>query len=174
MADLDAMVVDLSSVAAAATVPAAIAQRATSMADRFGEIRDGWVQVRARIDAALETLAQVDRALPFIDLPTGPTEELAALDQRLADISASAARLRTGATGRVQAVVDGATGSARRRGPGGGRRDAHRGRAGRGRGSGGRAQGTMDMVMWITTVVLLLLVGYVAAPQLAPLRGYRR
>ena len=108
VADLDTLVADLSATVATATVPTAIAERATSIADRFNEIRDGWVQVRARIDAALETLAQLDRALPFIDLPSGPTEELAALDQRLAEINASAASLRTGATARIQAVVDGA------------------------------------------------------------------
>jgi hypothetical protein len=174
VADIDALVVDLASVASTATVPTAIAERATSIADRFGEIRDGWVQVRARIDAALETLAQIDRALPFIDLPSGPTDELAALDQRLAEISANAASLRTGASARVQAVVDGATGL--------------RGAVDRVADAGtrieeglaavedrvDRAQGTVDMVMWLTTAVLLLLVAYVALLNWLLLRGYRR
>jgi hypothetical protein len=37
-----------------------------------------------------------------------------------------------------------------------------------------RAQGTVDMVMWLTTAVLLLLVAYVALPNWLLLRGYRR
>ena len=86
VADLDTILADISTVAETATVPAALAERAATIADRFSQIRDGWVAIRARIDAALETLAQVDRALPFVDLPTGPTEELAALDQRIAEI----------------------------------------------------------------------------------------
>jgi hypothetical protein len=174
VADLDALVADLSTVAASSAVPPAIVERATSIADRFGEIRDGWVQVRARIDAALETLAQIDRALPFIDLPEGPTQELAALDQRLAEINTNVAGLRTGATARVQAVVDGATGL--------------RGAVDRVADAGtrieeglsavedrvDRAQANVDLVMWITTVVLLLLVGYVALLNWLLLRGYRR
>ena len=110
MADIDALLAEVSSIAGNVSVPPSLAERASTIADRFSQIRDGWVAVRARIDAALETLAQLDRALPFVDLPTGPTEELAALDQRVAEIEANVARLRSGVSTTVQAIADGATG----------------------------------------------------------------
>ena len=174
VADLDSLVADLSTTAATSAVPTVIAERATSIADRFNEIRDGWVQIRARIDAALETLAQVDRALPFIDLPAGPTEELAALDQRLAEINASVAQLRTGATAQVRAVVAGATGlrgAVDRVADAGTRIEAGLAEV---EDRLDRAQGTVETVMWITTAVLLLLVGYVALLNWLLLRGYHR
>jgi hypothetical protein len=174
VADLDSLVGDLQSTAATVTVPPAIAERATGIADRFGQIRDGWVAVRAKIDAALGTLAQIDRALPFVDLPPGPTEQLAALDQSIADIDANITALRSGAASRVGDVVAGAT--------------ALRGAVDRVAEVGtrieeglaavedrlDRAHGTIDTVMWLTTVVLLLLVGYVALLNVLLIRGYRR
>ena len=89
VADLDTMLTDISSLPATASITKDIADRGAAIADRFSQIREGWVAIRARIDAALETLAQIDRAIPFVDLPTGPTEELAALDQRCAEIETS-------------------------------------------------------------------------------------
>lgn len=174
VADLDSLVADLRTSAATATVPPALAERATGLADRFAQIRDGWVSVRARIDAALATLAQIDRALPFIDLPPGPTEQLAALDQRIADIDANITSLRTGATARVGAVIDGAT--------------ALRGAVDRVAEVGtriedglaavedrlDRAHDTIDTIMWLTTATLVLLVGYVALLNVLLIRGYRR
>ena len=174
VADLDALVTDLGTTAATVTVPPAIAQRATGIADRFGQIRDGWVAVRARIDAALATLAQIDRALPFVDLPPGPTEQLAALDQRIADIDANISALRTGATARVGDILSGAT--------------ALRGAVDRVTEVGtrieeglaavedrlDRAHDTIDTLMWLTTALLLLLVGYVALLNVLLIRGYRR
>ena len=146
----------------------------TKLADRFSQIRDGWVAIRARIDAALETLAQVDRALPFIDLPAGPTEELAALDQRIAEVDTNIAGLRQGVATRVANVKAAAT--------------ALRGAVDRVTDVGtrieagltavedriDRAQGTIDTVMWLTTAVLLLLVGYVALLNVLLLRLTRR
>jgi hypothetical protein len=174
VADLDALVGDLGTTASTVTVPPAIAERATGIADRFSQIRDGWVAVRARIDAALATLAQIDRALPFIDLPPGPTDQLAALDQRIADIDANITALRTGATSRVGDVVAGAT--------------ALRGAVDRVAEVGtrieeglaavedrlDRAHGTIDTIMWLTTALLLVLVGYVAVLNVLLIRGYRR
>jgi hypothetical protein len=174
VADLDTLISDLGATAATVTVPPAIAQRATGIADRFGQIRDGWVAVRAKIDAALRTLAQIDRALPFVDLPPGPTEQLAALDQRIADIDANISALRTGATSRVGDVISGAT--------------ALRGAVDRVAEVGtrieeglaavedrlDRAHGTIDTIMWLTTALLLLLVGYVALLNVLLIRGYRR
>ena len=174
VADLDTIITDISTVAETATVPAALVERASSIADRFGQIRDGWVAIRARIDAALETLAQVDRALPFVDLPTGPTEELAALDQRIAEIDTNIAGLRQGVAARVANVKAAAT--------------ALRGAVDRVTDVGtrietgltavedriDRAQGTIDTVMWATTIVLLLLVGYVALLNVLVLRLTRR
>ncbi len=174
VADLDALVADLRTSAATATVPQALAERATGVADRFGQIRDGWVSVRARIDAALATLAQIDRALPFIDLPPGPTEQLAALDQRIADIDANITALRSGVASRVGDVIDGAT--------------ALRGAVDRVADVGtrieeglaavedrlDRAHGTIDTIMWLTTAVLLLLVGYLALLNVLLIRGYRK
>lgn len=174
VADLDALVGDLGTTASTVTVPPAIAERATGIADRFSQIRDSWVAVRARIDAALGTLAQIDRALPFIELPPGPTEQLAALDQRIADIDANITALRTGATSRVGDVVAGAT--------------ALRGAVDRVAEVGtrieeglaavedrlDRAHGTIDTIMWLTTALLLVLVGYVAVLNVLLIRGYRR
>jgi hypothetical protein len=174
VADLDGLVADLGTAAATATVPPAIAERATGIADRFGEIRDRWISVRARIDAALATLAQIDRALPFIELPGAAAEGLAALDQRIADIDANITSLRTGATARVGDVIAGAS--------------ALRGAVDRVAEVGNRiqeglaevedrvdrAKSTIDMVMWLTTALLLLLVGYVAVLNILLIRGYRR
>ena len=174
VADLDALVADLQTTAATATVPPALAERATGIADRFGQIRDRWVSVRARIDSALATLAQIDRALPFVDLPPGPTEQLAALDQRIADIDANISGLRTGATARVASVLAGAT--------------ALRGAVDRVAEVGtriedglaavedrlDRAHATIDTIMWLTTAVLLILVGYIAVLNVLLIRGYRR
>ena len=174
VADLDTFLTDARAVAANASLPPALAERATTIADRFSEIRDGWVRIRARIDAALETLAQVDRALPFVDLPSGPTEELAALDQRIADIDANISAFRTGVTTRVSNVIEGAT--------------ALRGAVDRVSEVGtrietglaavedriDRAQATIETVMWLTTAVLIVLVGYVALLNVLIIRGYRR
>jgi hypothetical protein len=174
VADLDTILTDISTVAETATVPAALAERAATIADRFGQIRDGWVAIRARIDAALLTLAQVDRALPFVDLPTGPTEELAALDQRIAEIDTNIAGLRQGVAARVANMKAAAT--------------ALRGAVDRVTDVGtriedgltavedriDRAQNTIDTVMWATTAVLLLLVGYVALLNVLVLRLTRR
>jgi hypothetical protein len=174
VADLDALLDDLRSTAETVTVPPAIADRATGVADRFSQIRDGWVSVRARIDSALATLAQIDRALPFVDLPPGPTEQLEALDQRIADIDANISALRSGATARVGDVVAGAT--------------ALRGAVDRVTEVGtrieeglaavedrlDRAHGTIDTILWLTTALLLLLVAYVAVLNVLLIRGYRR
>jgi hypothetical protein len=88
--------------------------------------------------------------------------------------SSTSQPVRTGASARVQAVVDGATGL--------------RGAVDRVADAGtrieeglaavedrvDRAQANVDLVMWITTVVLLLLVAYVALLNWLLLRGYRR
>ncbi len=174
VADIDAFLADASAVAGNVSIPPALAERATSIADRFAQIRDGWVAVRARIDAALGTLAQIDRALPFVDLPTGPTEELAALDERIAEIDASLTRLRAGATTTLQGVVDGVT--------------ALRGVVSRvsevaTRLETGlaavqdridRARVTVENVMWLTTAALLLLVAYIALLNVLLIRRPRR
>jgi hypothetical protein len=174
VADLDTILTDISTVAETATVPAALAERAQTMADRFGQIRDGWVAIRARIDAALQTLAQVDRALPFIDLPAGPTEELAALDQRIAEIDTNIAGLRQGVAARVANVKAAATalrGAVERVTDVGNRIEAGLTTV---EDRIDRAQGTIDTVMWLTTAVLLLLVGYVALLNVLLLRLTRR
>ncbi|HYH92485.1 MAG TPA: hypothetical protein VD763_04935 [Candidatus Saccharimonadales bacterium] len=162
VADLDVLLTDATAAAGAVTVPPAIAERAAGIADRFGAIRDGWVAVRARIDAALATLAQIDRAIPFVDLPDGPTEELAALDQRITEIGQTVERLRGDARANVQGVVDGAT--------------ALRGAVARVSEVGvrlgvglaavqdriDRARDNVSLVLLLTTGGLLFLVGYVA------------
>lgn len=174
VADLDAVLADLSGSLAGATVPAAVADRAASIADRFSEIRDGWVAARARIDAALETLAQVDAALPFVDLPPGPTEELAALDQRFLEIEDNVSRLRGRIATTVQDVTDVVT--------------AIRGAVSRVAEAGTNvearlaavqdridvARGNVESVMWITTIALLLFVAYIALLNYLLVRGYGR
>jgi hypothetical protein len=174
VADIDGLLAEVSSVAGNVSVPPSLAERVTSIADRFSQIRDGWVAVRARIDAALETLAQLDRALPFVDLPSGPTEELAALDQRVAEIDANVARMRSGVTTTVRAIADGATGLrdvvgrvadvADRLETG---LDAVQDRI-------DRARSSIDNVMWLTTAVLLLLVAYIALLNVIIIRQARR
>jgi hypothetical protein len=162
LADLDTLVADAQAQVGAVTLPPALTQRVSDLADRFAQIRDGWVAIRARIDGVLETLAQLDRALPFIDLPTGPTDELAALDQRIAEIDASLTSLRTGATRRVQDVVDAATtlrGAVGRVSEVGVRLDTGLDAIGD---RIDRARATIGTLMWLTTAGLLLLVGYVA------------
>jgi hypothetical protein len=173
LADLDTLVTDATAQVGAVTLPPALTDRVTNLADRFGQIRDGWVAIRARIDGVLVTLAQLDRALPFIELPTGPTEELAALDQRIVEIDTSLASLRTGATRRVQDVVDAAT--------------TLRGAVGRVSEVGvrietaldaigdriDRARATVGMLLWVTTGVLLLLVGYIALLNILIIRRPR-
>ena len=79
--------------------------------------------------------------LPFVDLPSGPTEELAALDQRIAEIDASV-RACGGCDGADrQAVVDGGDRSAWRGRPRGRRRDTDRDRVGGRRGPAGPRPG---------------------------------
>jgi hypothetical protein len=174
VADIDTLLAEVSSVAGNVSVPPSLAERASGIADRFSQIRDGWVAVRARIDAALETLAQLDRALPFVDLPTGPTEELAALDQRVAEIESNVARLRSSVSTTVQAIAEGATGL---------RGVVNRvaevaDRLETGLGAVqeriDRARSTIDNVMWLTTAVLLLLVAYVALLNVIIIRQARR
>ena len=174
VADLDALLTDLSGTALGSAVPAAVADRAASIAERFSEIRDGWVAARARIDAALETLAQLDAALPFVDLPPGPTEELAALDQRFLEIEDNVSRLRSRVTSTVQDVRDVVTairGAVVRVGEAGNgveaRLTAVQDRI-------DLARSNIESVMWITTAALLLFVAYIALLNYLLVRGYGR
>jgi hypothetical protein len=172
--DLDTLITDASGIAATATVPRAIADRVSSLSDRFSQIRDGWVSIRAKIDSGLATLAQIDRALPFIDLAGGPADELAALDQRIAEIDTNLAAMRSGVTTRISDVVSGATalrGAVDRVADVGERLET---RLAEVEDRIDRAQSSVDTVLWLTTVVLLLLVGYVGLLNVLLIRGYRR
>lgn len=105
-ADLDAFVAAAGVAAGSATIPQELAARATSIADRYQEVRDGYVAVRARLESAFETMAQISRFAPGLGLPAEPPAELAALDERIVEIDANVSRLRADLGGTVDQLVE--------------------------------------------------------------------
>lgn len=164
VSDIDAFIADASAIAPGTNIPPQIAERAAAFADRYDAVRNQFAELRARVESGLDTVRQVARLVPFIDLPEAPSDELAALDARLQRFDDSLAALRQGVISAVVAerVIEGATNL--------------RGTIGEVADLGGRIQTRLDQAqdrlvlansrvdgyLWIVTVVLLLLVAYVA------------
>lgn len=109
--DIDDFIANATAITPGANIPPALADRAAAVADRYDAVRNQFAEMRARVESGLETVRQVARLVPFIDLPTLPTEELAALDERLQQFDDSVNRLReAGIAGvAVERIVEGAT-----------------------------------------------------------------
>lgn len=164
MTDIDTFIADASAITPGANIPPEIAARAAAFADRYDAVRNQFAELRARVESGLDTVRQVARLVPFIDLPESPGEELAALDARLQRFDDSLAALRQGTVSAVVAerVVEGATNL--------------RATIGEVADLGGRIQTRLDQAqerlvvansrvdgyLWIVTVVLLVLVAYIA------------
>ncbi len=162
--DIDDFIANMSAIMPGANIPPALAARAATIADRYDAVRNQFAELRARVESGLETVRQVASLVPFIDLPTLPTEELAALDARLQQFDDNVSRLReAGVAGiAVERIVEGATNL---RGAIDGVADL-----------GGRIQTRLDEAqvrldqanarldgyLWILTIILLLLVAYIA------------
>ena len=162
--DIDDFIGNASAITPGANIPPALAARATAIADRYDAVRNQFAELRARVESGLETVRQVASLVPFIDLPTLPTEELAGLDARLQQFDDNVSRLREAgvASVAVERVVEGATNL---RGAIDGVADL-----------GGRIQTRLDEAqirldqanarldgyLWILTMILLLLVAYIA------------
>lgn len=162
--DIDDFIAGAASVVPGANIPPALAARAASLADRYDAVRNQFAELRARVESGLETVRQVARLVPFIDLPELPTDELTALDARLQQFDDSVGRLREGGVAQVAVdrVVEGATNL--------------RGSIDQVADLGGRIQTRLDQAqdrlvlansrldgyLWIMTIILLVLVGYIA------------
>ena len=173
-ADIDALLADTSSLGTGANLPPALAERASAIAVRFGEIRDQLSTVRARIDAAIQGIENVSRFLPFIEVPQGPADALAAFDERVARIDAAVADLRAGVGARAERVRAGAT--AVKTAVEGIQGVTDRIRTGLEdvRLRAQQANQAIDGYVWLVTIALLALVAYVAALNILVLLLTRR
>ena len=174
VADLDTFITEATALDRASAVPAALAERADRIAERYSLIRDEYVAVRARIDSALATLQNVSRLLPGVEVGSGAAEALASLDERVASFDASLAGLRADARSTVERVatavtsvrtgVDGVLGVTDRIGSG--IQDVQARVA--------KANDTIDGFLWMITIVVLLVLAYVAALNGLVIRLARR
>lgn len=164
--DLDAFVAAAAAAAGSATIPPELAARATSIADRYQEIRDGYVAVRARLESAFETMAQISRFAPGLGLPTEPPAELAALDERIVEIDRNVTRLRADVGGTVDQLVQTVTTMRSAADRVADVTDRVQARIDDVQARLDRANETLDGYVRIVTIVLLLLVAYIAALNL--------
>ena len=165
-ADLDAFIQEAGTAAGTATIPPALAARATSIADRYQQIRDGYVDVRARLGSAFDTMAQISRFAPGLGLPTEPPAELAALDERIQEIDANVTRLRTDAASTVDRLVATVTSMRSAVDRVVAVTDQVQSRIDDVEARLDRANETLDGYLRIVMIVLLLLVAYIAALNL--------
>jgi hypothetical protein len=172
--DLDTFIADTSSLGSGANLPPALAERASSIATRFGEIRDELSNVRARIDSTLQAIENVSRFLPFVEVPSAPAEALAAFDERVASIDAAVSDLRSGvgatverarvAATAVKGAIEGISGVTQRIQGG---LDEVRAKA-------VAANQAIDGYVWFVTIILLILVAYIALLNILVLLLTRR
>lgn len=162
--DVDDFIANVSSITPGANIPPELAMRAASLADRYDAVRNRFAELRARVESGLETVRQVARLVPFIDLPELPTEELAALDSRLQQFDDSLSRLREGGVAQAarDRVVEGATNLRGAIGEVADLGDRIQTRLDQAQERLDQANGRLDGFLWIITIVLLLLVGYIA------------
>jgi hypothetical protein len=161
-ADIDTFLDDTSSLGTGANLPPALVERASAIATRFGEIRDQLANVRARIDSTLQAIQNVGRFLPFVEVPSGPADALAAFDERVASIDAAVSDLRSGVGTTVERARNAAT--AVRGAVDGIRRvtDRIQGGLDEVRAKAIAANQAIDGYVWLVTIILLVLVGYIA------------
>ena len=155
-------------------IPAAVADRAAAIADRSARSAMAGSRPARGSTPRSRPSPRSTRALPFVDLPPGPTEELAALDQRFVEIEDNVSRLRSRLATTVQDVTDVVT--------------AIRGAVSRVAEAGTSvetrlaavqdridvARANVESVMWITTIALLVFVAYIALLNYLLVRGYDR
>ena len=162
--DIDDFIANVSAITPGANIPPALAARAATVADRYDAVRNQFAELRARVESGLETVRQVARLVPFIDLPTLPTEELAALDARLQQFDDSVSRLREAgvASVAVERVVEGATNLRGTIDQVADLGDRIQTRLDEAQQRLDQANSRLDGFLWILTLILLLLVGYIA------------
>lgn len=164
VSDIDDFIATVSAITPGSNLPPALAERATSIADRYDAVRNQFAELRARVESALETVRQVARLVPFIDLPTGPTEELAALDAKLQQFDDALSQLREGslASAVIDRVVQGATTLRGTIDDIAGLGERVQTRLAEAQQRLDQANARVDGILWLVTVILLLLVAYVA------------
>lgn len=93
----------------------ALQERLSPLSQRYAELRDRYVVLREKASGFITTAQRLDRLIPGIELPGGPVElvasmdeKLVALDQAITDLS-SKADDRTGASATAAAIAAGAT-----------------------------------------------------------------
>jgi hypothetical protein len=162
--DIDDFIANVSAITPGANIPPALAARAATVADRYDAVRNQFAELRARVESGLETVRQVARLVPFIELPTLPTEELAALDARLQQFDDSVGRLREAgvASVAVERVVEGATNLRGAIDQVADLGDRIQTRLDEAQQRLDQANSRLDGFLWILTLILLLLVGYIA------------
>ena len=162
--DIDDLIANVSAITPGAIIPPALAARAATVADRYDAVRNQFAELRARVESGLETVRQVARLVPFIDLPTLPTEELAALDSRLQQFDDSVSQLREAGVASVvkERVVEGATNLRGAIDQVSDLGDRIQTRLDEAQGRLDQANARLDGFLWILTIILLLLVAYIA------------
>ncbi len=162
--DIDDFIANVSAITPGANIPPELAARAASLADRYDAVRNQFAELRARVESGLETVRQVARLVPFIDLPELPTDELGALDERLQQFDAGVTRLREGgvAQAAVERVVEGATNLQGAIGQVADLGERIQTRLDQAQERLDQANARLDGFLWILTIILLLLVGYIA------------
>ncbi len=58
-------------------------ERLSTLTERYLVLREGYASLRAEVASAADRARTIAQLLPFIDVPTGPRDALAAVDQRL-------------------------------------------------------------------------------------------
>ena len=166
---LDALVTTIGESTADSPLPAAIAARVADASERYLDIRDGYVAVRDRVQAAVARAQAIDELLPFIDLPDEPAGPLAALDDRLGAFDAALSSLRTSdvaaaAAAEIQTAVTGVqTAVSEVADVAEGVRDG----VVSVRAEVDAAGSTIQMILWIATLAIVVLLAYIAALHLA-------
>lgn len=164
VSDIDDFITNLSAVTPGTNIPPALAERAAAVADRYDAVRNQFAELRARVETGLETVRQVARLVPFIDLPTLPTDELAALDARLQQFDDSVSRLREAgvASAARERIIEGATNLRGAIDQVAALGDRIQTRLDEAQQRLDQANARLDGFLWILTIVLLLLIVYIA------------
>jgi hypothetical protein len=87
----------------------ALSERLSGVSERYLELRTTYATARENIVSAVQRLQMLDRLVPGIEIPQGPIDALAALDERVQELDASLSGI-IGPNG----VVDSIQGAAQR------------------------------------------------------------
>ena len=163
-AELNGVAVAVAATAVDSPVPAALAARVVSLGDRYDELRERYVALRDRIRSAVRYVRLVDRLVPAITLPpepTGPLSEfdarIVALDQRISNIRAPGL-----ATAKAQEVEAAISGLRTRADELAASAVAVRTAVVDMRAKVADVGGSIDMLLWLATGGVLLVIAYIA------------